>query len=56
MLACAEADYDPVAWIDATSGRIRSIHCKDRSAGPDKATGFRWAEAKGAMVRKKVKT
>jgi sugar phosphate isomerase/epimerase len=30
---CVEAGADPVAWINANPGRIRSIHCKDW--GPD---------------------
>ena len=29
---CLEAGSDPVAWIRANPGRIRSIHCKDWSA------------------------
>jgi sugar phosphate isomerase/epimerase len=36
---CVEAGSDPVAWIKANPGRIRSIHCKDWAAGPDK--GYR---------------
>jgi sugar phosphate isomerase/epimerase len=28
-----EAGADPVAWINANPGRIRSVHCKDYSAG-----------------------
>ncbi|MBV9885037.1 MAG: sugar phosphate isomerase/epimerase, partial [Acidobacteria bacterium] len=30
---------DPVAWIKANPGRIRSIHCKDWS--PDAAKGYK---------------
>ncbi|MGH9159384.1 MAG: sugar phosphate isomerase/epimerase family protein [Vicinamibacteraceae bacterium] len=30
---CVEVGVDPVAWINANPGRIRSIHCKDW--GPD---------------------
>ncbi len=30
---CVEAGHDPVAWIRANPGRIRSIHCKDWGAG-----------------------
>lgn len=26
---CLEAGSDPVAWIEANPGRIRSVHCKD---------------------------
>ena len=36
---CVEAGSDPVAWIKANPGRIRSIHCKDWADGPDK--GYR---------------
>ncbi len=30
---CIEAGSDPVAWINANPGRIRSIHCKDWASG-----------------------
>jgi sugar phosphate isomerase/epimerase len=33
---CLEAGADPVAWIRANPGRIRSIHCKDWAPGADK--------------------
>jgi sugar phosphate isomerase/epimerase len=33
---CVEAGSDPVAWIKANPGRIRSIHCKDWSPDADK--------------------
>jgi sugar phosphate isomerase/epimerase len=33
---CVNAGSDPVAWIKANPGRIRSIHCKDWAPGPDK--------------------
>jgi len=36
---CLEAGSDPVAWIQANPGRIRSIHCKDWS--PDPAKGYK---------------
>ena len=32
---CLEAGADPVAWIKANPGRIRSIHCKDWSPDPN---------------------
>lgn len=32
---CLEAGADPVTWIKANPGRIRSIHCKDWSPDPD---------------------
>jgi sugar phosphate isomerase/epimerase len=36
---CLEAGYDPVAWIRANPGRIRSLHLKDWS--PDPAKGYK---------------
>ena len=36
---CVEAGSDPVAWIRANPGRIRSIHCKDWS--PDAGQGYK---------------
>jgi sugar phosphate isomerase/epimerase len=35
---CIEAGSDPVAWIRANPGRIRSLHCKDWS--PEKQKGY----------------
>jgi sugar phosphate isomerase/epimerase len=35
---CVEAGSDPVAWIRANPGRIRSVHCKDWS--PEKGKGY----------------
>ena len=35
---CLEVGSDPVAWIRANPGRIRSLHCKDWS--PDPAKGY----------------
>ena len=36
---CLEGRADPVAWIRANPGRIRSIHCKEWS--PDPAKGYK---------------
>lgn len=36
---CLAAGADPVAWIRANPGRIRSIHCKDWS--PDPGVGYK---------------
>ncbi len=33
---CLEAGSDPVAWIRANPGRIRSIHCKEWSPAPER--------------------
>jgi sugar phosphate isomerase/epimerase len=32
---CVEAGSDPVAWINANPGRIRSMHCKDWAPGAE---------------------
>jgi sugar phosphate isomerase/epimerase len=36
---CVEVGFDPVAWIQANPGRIRSLHLKDWGAGADR--GYR---------------
>jgi sugar phosphate isomerase/epimerase len=41
---CLEAGSDPVAWIRANPGRIRSLHCKDWSHDPAKAYSVLFGE------------
>jgi sugar phosphate isomerase/epimerase len=43
---CLEAGSDPVAWIRANPGRIRSIHCKDWSPDPGIAYKTLFGEGK----------
>ena len=43
---CLEAGSDPVAWIRANPGRIRSIHCKDWSPDPNIAYKALFGEGK----------
>src|SRR6266478_6218788 len=43
---CLEAGSDPVAWIRANPGRIRSLHLKDWS--PDSAKGYKVLFGEGA--------
>jgi sugar phosphate isomerase/epimerase len=43
---CLEAGSDPVAWIRANPGRIRSIHLKDWSPDPDKGYKVLFGEGK----------
>jgi len=43
---CLEAGADPVAWIRANPGRIRSIHCKDWSPDPGVAYKTLFGEGK----------
>ena len=41
---CLKAGADPVAWIRANPGRIRSLHCKDWSPDPAKGYGVLFGE------------
>jgi sugar phosphate isomerase/epimerase len=50
---CLEAGADPIAWIKANPGRIRSLHCKDWSPEPDK--GYRVLLGEGAAQWKKIR-
>ena len=49
---CLEAGADPVAWIRANPGRIRSIHCKDWS--PDPSKGYAVLFGEGAADWKNI--
>jgi len=49
---CVEAGSDPVAWIRANPGRIRSVHCKDWS--PEKGKGYDVLFAEGTVDWKAV--
>ena len=49
---CLEAGADPVAWILANPGRIRSLHLKDWS--PDAAKGYSVLFGEGAAPWKKI--
>ena len=48
---CLEAGSDPVAWIRANPGRIKSIHCKDWSPDPDKGYTVLFGEGAGRLER-----
>jgi sugar phosphate isomerase/epimerase len=37
---CVEVGADPIAWINANPGRIKSVHCKDWAAGKGYAVAF----------------
>lgn len=47
---CVEAGSDPVAWVDANPGRIRSMHCKDWS----REKGYKILLGEGAAPWKKL--
>lgn len=42
---CVEAGANSIGWINAHPGRIKSVHCKDWGAGPDR--GYRVAFGEG---------
>ena len=44
---CLEAGSDPVAWIHANPGRIRSLHLKDWSPEPEKGYKVLFGEGAG---------
>ncbi len=49
---CLEAGSDPVAWIRANPGRIRSLHLKDWSPDPEK--GYKVLFGEGAAQWKNI--
>jgi sugar phosphate isomerase/epimerase len=49
---CVEAGSDPVAWIKANPGRIRSMHCKDWAAGTGK--GYKVLFGEGDVPWKQI--
>lgn len=51
---CLEAGQDPLAWIKANPGRIRSTHLKDWGAGTGAERGFRVLFGEGDVPWKKV--
>jgi sugar phosphate isomerase/epimerase len=48
---CVEAGADPVAWIDANPGRIKSIHCKDWGAGAGRGYGVAFGEGDAPWLK-----
>jgi sugar phosphate isomerase/epimerase len=41
---CVQVGADPVAWIRANPGRIKSVHCKDWGAGSDRGYNVAFGE------------
>jgi len=48
---CVEAGADPVAWINANPGRIKSVHCKDWGAGPGRGYSVAFGEGDAPWLR-----
>lgn len=52
---CIEAGYDPVAWINANPGRIRSLHLKEWTGAEGKSDkGYRVLFGEGDAQWKKI--
>ena len=49
---CEEAGADPVAWVKANPGRIKTMHLKDWAPGPDK--GYRVLFGEGVTPWKEL--
>ena len=52
---CVHAGQDPVAWIKANPGRIRSIHCKDWAPGEGEQKGYRVLTGEGTAPWKDIR-
>jgi sugar phosphate isomerase/epimerase len=48
---CVEAGADPIAWIKANPGRIKSVHCKDWALGPGKGYAVLFGEGDAPWTR-----
>jgi sugar phosphate isomerase/epimerase len=50
-----EAGQDPVAWIKANPGRIKSIHCKDWAPGEGPDKGYHVLTGEGVAPWKEIR-
>jgi sugar phosphate isomerase/epimerase len=48
---CVEAGADPIAWINANPGRIKSVHCKDWGAGQGRGYSVAFGEGDAPWKR-----
>jgi sugar phosphate isomerase/epimerase len=48
---CVEVGADPIAWINANPGRIKSIHCKDWGAGAGRGYTVAFGEGDAPWTR-----
>lgn len=51
---CVQMDADPVGWIKANPGRIKSVHCKDWGAGDGPNRGYRVLFGEGDAPWKEI--
>jgi sugar phosphate isomerase/epimerase len=48
---CVEAGADPIAWINANPGRIKSVHCKDWGAGQGRGYSVAFGEGDAPWLK-----
>jgi len=48
---CIEVGADPIAWINANPGRIKSVHCKDWGAGQGRGYSVAFGEGDAPWVK-----
>jgi sugar phosphate isomerase/epimerase len=48
---CVEVGADPIAWIQANPGRIKSVHCKDWGAGQGRGYSVAFGEGDAPWQR-----
>ena len=52
---CVDAGQDPVAWIKANPGRIKSLHCKDWAPGDAPDKGYHVLTGEGVVPWKEIR-
>ena len=48
---CVEVGADPIAWIEANPGRIKSVHCKDWGAGQGRGYSVAFGEGDAPWLK-----
>jgi sugar phosphate isomerase/epimerase len=48
---CVEVGADPIAWINANPGRIKSVHCKDWGAGQERGYNVAFGEGDAPWLK-----
>jgi sugar phosphate isomerase/epimerase len=48
---CIEAGADPITWINANPGRIKSVHCKDWGAGQGRGYSVAFGEGDAPWLK-----
>jgi len=48
---CVEVGADPIAWVEANPGRIKSVHCKDWGAGQSRGYSVAFGEGDAPWLK-----